>query len=86
MYEVIAANSWGREAATIERGFADLFKRSQGSRHWRSVYDTADFVLSRYVKRASPAARRAAEDLLAQLEKYAGAAEPRQRRVRSRRA
>jgi hypothetical protein len=89
MYEVMASNTWSREAPALERGFADLFKRSQGSRHWRSVYDNADFVLSRYIRRASPKSRRAAVDLLAQLETYAGAAAPRKRAPaspRSRRA
>jgi hypothetical protein len=39
---------------------------------WRSVYDTARFVLEKYARRSGGAERNAARALLSKLESFAG--------------
>jgi hypothetical protein len=42
-----------------------------GTNYWRSLYDTARFVLDRYAERASAADKRTCKTLLSALESYA---------------
>ncbi len=73
LYEAVAAGRLATKAESLEQRYEDLYTRMRGGSEWGSVYDTADFVLSRYKMRASQAERKAAETLLARLKTFAAA-------------
>jgi hypothetical protein len=56
---------------TLERGYADLYKRVAAPWLWASAYDTANFVLRRYAARASAPEKKAAAALLNRLATFA---------------
>jgi hypothetical protein len=73
VYEAVNAGALSKRASTIVAAYHDLKRLTESRGMWKSVYDSASFVLSRYAGRATPAERRATEIVLAALK---GAAEP----------
>jgi hypothetical protein len=73
--QLYSALAEGRKLASareaLERGYGDLYKRVAAAWMWASAYDTAAFVLRRYVERAAPAERKAAAALLDRLATFA---------------
>lgn len=72
VYEALARVALAPALPAIEYGFEDLYRRVSGTRLWKSTYDTARFVLDRYLTRASQAEQEAVRTLLARLRGYAG--------------
>ena len=71
--QVLQAVATGRLAGAQSRlaaEFADLQRSVSAPTEWRSVYDTARFVLERYARHAAAAEQRACSELLAQLAGY----------------
>jgi CHAT domain-containing protein len=60
LFEAIAKKHLNRQKRGLIASYGDVSKRMRGSVQWRAVYDTANFVLSRY-RRQSAGARAAAE-------------------------
>jgi hypothetical protein len=71
LYEAVAAQRLATEGGAIGDEYADLHRRVSGTNYWRSLYDTARFVLDRYAERSGAAEKRAGRALLAALEGYA---------------
>ena len=73
LYEAVAGGSLAAAADALTRSYTDLSKRVQGQKDWGSVYDTAQFVLSRYAGRTRKAAeRKAVRQVLDLLRRLAG--------------
>ena len=75
LYEALAGGSLAAERASIEGEYQDLYERVKAAANWASVYDTACFVLPKYGKHASAGERKAADALLAFLQRLAEPAE-----------
>jgi len=73
VYEALARRNLARKLATIEDAYKDLHGRLNTPWMWKSVYDTARFVLPKYALRAPAAEKKAARTLLSVLAGYAGA-------------
>jgi hypothetical protein len=71
LYEAVAARRLATEGSAIGDEYADLHRRVSGTNYWRSLFDTARFVLDRYAERSGAAEKRACKALLAALESYA---------------
>jgi len=71
LYEAVAGRRLATEGSAIGDEYADLHRRVSGTNYWRSLYDTARFVLDRYAERSGAAEKRAGRALLAALEGYA---------------
>jgi pimeloyl-ACP methyl ester carboxylesterase len=78
LYETLAGRSLAAERASIESEYQDLYERVKAAANWASVYDTACFVLPKYGKHASAGERKAADALLAFLQRLAEPAEHRE--------
>jgi hypothetical protein len=75
VYEALGDGCLAGVRAQIEQSYDDLFARVSAPRKWRSVYDTARFVLPKYAKRAPAREKAAAEALLTRLQQFAGLTE-----------
>ncbi len=72
LYEAVAAHSLAPQAASIAAEYTELHHRVSAPRDWRSVHDTARFVLERYARRAAGnAEKRACAEVVALLEGFA---------------
>jgi hypothetical protein len=71
VYEAVAARALAPAQASITDEYAELHRRVSGINYWRSLYDTARFVLDRYQERASTADLRACAALVSLLEGFA---------------
>lgn len=71
VYEALASRSLSRQRRTIENEYDDLYRRVDATSLWSSVYDQANFVLSKYARRASPTEKGAVTLLLTQLRSFA---------------
>ena len=60
LYEAVAARALAAASAAIQREYDELHRRVSGTHYWRSVHDTARFVLDAYAKRAGAADKKAA--------------------------
>jgi len=67
MYKALAGGALATARVSLEKGYLDLHKRVSAPLKWSSVYDTAQFVLSKYRARASVREGKAAESLLEYL-------------------
>jgi hypothetical protein len=72
VYEALAQRNLARKLAGIEAAYTDLYARLNTAWMWKSVYDTARFVLPKYATRAPAAEKTAARALLRILAGYAG--------------
>ena len=70
-YEALASRKLAPARKQLQRAYEDLHKRVTATRMWASVYDTACLVLPNYASRAGGKERQAANELLAQLRKFA---------------
>jgi hypothetical protein len=75
LYDAIDRNLLEKRRAAIEEMFADLFRRSKGSSDWRSVLDTARFVLQPLGTTPRGRSEKAAAAIVARLERYANGGE-----------
>ena len=71
VYESAAAHALAPALAAIAAEYAELQRRVSGTNYWRSLYDTARFVLDSYQARASAAEKRACVELVLLLESFA---------------
>jgi hypothetical protein len=70
-YEALARRKLAPAGKELEKAYEDLHKRVTATRMWASVYDTACLVLPNYASRARGKERAAANELLAQLRRFA---------------
>ena len=85
-YEALAAGKLAELGPSIETRYGDLYKRTHGGTEWGSVLDTASFVISNYLVRASRTEAAAALALSKKLEKFAGGGDGKTRGVKKTRA
>jgi CHAT domain-containing protein len=71
VYEAVAGHALAPALAAIAAEYAELQRRVSGTNYWRSLYDTARFVLDSYEARATAAERRACVELVRLLEGFA---------------
>jgi len=72
LYEAVAARALAPQAASLEADYSELHGRVAAPRDWRSVHDSARFVLDRYARRAnSSAEKKACAHVVALLEGFA---------------
>ena len=71
VYEAVAARALAPAQASIAGEYAELHRRVSGTNYWRSLYDTARFVLDRYQERATSSDKRACSELVSLLEGFA---------------
>ena len=71
-YEALNAGRLSDAGPSLEKRYADLFNRMQGGTEWGSVLDTAGFVISNYLMRASGKEAAAARALFKRLAEFAG--------------
>ncbi|MGA3090368.1 MAG: CHAT domain-containing protein [Terriglobales bacterium] len=71
LYEALAKGRLASAREALERGYQDLHRRVSAPWMWSSVYDTTEFVLQKYRRRASARENKAAERLLAGLAPFA---------------
>ena len=71
LYEALAGQKLSSARGKLEKANEDLHKRVASTRMWASVYDTACLVLPNYASRATGKERSAANELLAQLRRFA---------------
>ena len=72
LYEAVATRALAPQAASLQAEYAELHRRVSAPRDWRSVHDTARFVLDRYARRAAGGAeKKACADIVALLEGFA---------------
>jgi hypothetical protein len=71
LYEALAARALAAAQGAIVQEYEELHRRVSGTNYWRSLYDTARFVLDPYAERAGAAEKKAAAALVALLEGYA---------------
>jgi CHAT domain-containing protein len=74
-YEAVGEGKLAEKGPDLERRYVDLYQRMHGGTEWGSVLDTASFVISNYLARASKAEAAAAIALLERLEGFAGTAD-----------
>jgi tetratricopeptide (TPR) repeat protein len=74
-FEALARRKLAPARRQLEKAYEDLHKRVTATRMWGSVYDTACLVLPNYASRATGKERAAANELLAQLRRFAHPAE-----------
>jgi hypothetical protein len=72
-HRAVCRGTLSKEVRAVSERLADLHQRLASPRSWRSVRDQWRFVLRAYVPHASADERAAADELLAVLERYAGA-------------
>jgi CHAT domain-containing protein len=60
LFEAVAKGRLATVKEAIEKSYEKLAESVSGPRHWGSVYDTADFVLSGYARRTTRATERTA--------------------------
>jgi hypothetical protein len=70
-YEAMAKRQLASARRQLEKTYEDLHKRVTATRMWASVYDTACLVLPNYATRVTGREKAAANELLAQLRKFA---------------
>jgi hypothetical protein len=70
-YEALARRKLAPAGKGLEKAYEDLHRRVTATRMWASVYDTACLVLPNYASRARGKERAAANELLAQLRRFA---------------
>jgi CHAT domain-containing protein len=70
-YEALAGRKLASVRNQLVKAYEDLHKRVTATRMWASVYDTACLVLPNYATRATGKERAAANELLAQLRRFA---------------
>ena len=71
-YQAVSDGKLALAGPSIEKHFEDLYNRMHGGTEWGSVLDTASFVISNYLVRASQTEAAAARALLKRLEGFAG--------------
>jgi len=71
MMQAVAARALAREAEPIAAEFTALHARVSAPKDWRSVHDSARFVLDRYARRASSGDERACREIVELLEDFA---------------
>jgi hypothetical protein len=72
VYDAVAAKQLAPALAAIDAEYSELHRRVSGTHYWRSVHDTARFVLEAYAERVTSAAeKQASAALLALLEGFA---------------
>jgi tetratricopeptide (TPR) repeat protein len=71
LYEAVGKAALADRLKSIEKSYEDAYMRMRGASGWRSVYDTARFVLGRYRERATTAEKSACKAVLEKLEAYA---------------
>ena len=71
VYEAVAAKQLAPALAAIDADYSELHRRVSGTHYWRSVHDTARFVLEAYAERASAAEQKAGAALVTLLEGFA---------------
>ena len=74
VYEALAGRNLAGKLAGIEAAYKDLHTRLSTRWMWKSVHDTARFVLPKYSSRARATEKTAAMALLKTLANYAGGA------------
>jgi hypothetical protein len=72
LYEALSAGQVAKAQARLEEAWRDLHARVGSDYLWRSVYDTAHFVLPKYAARVTGSERDAANQILAVLGEFAG--------------
>lgn len=72
LYEAVARGELAGARASLEKDYADLYRRVPSEWLWTSADDQLEFVLSRYRNRVSGAEREAADALQVRLRGYAG--------------
>jgi len=70
-YEALARRKLASARPQLDKAYEDLHRRVTATRMWGSVYDTACLVLPNYARRATGKERAAANELLAQLRRFA---------------
>ncbi|MGH9143582.1 MAG: CHAT domain-containing protein, partial [Vicinamibacterales bacterium] len=73
VYEALALRALARARPGIEAAYKDLYARLSTPWMWKSVNDTARFVLQKYATRAPAVEKKAANALLKTLAAFAGA-------------
>jgi len=71
MLQAVAARALAREADPIGAEFTALHARVSAPKDWRSVHDSARFVLDRYARRAAISDQRACREIVELLEDFA---------------
>ena len=71
MMQAVAARALAREAEPIAAEFSALHARVSAPKDWRSVHDSARFVLDRYARRAASGDQRACREIVELLEDFA---------------
>jgi tetratricopeptide (TPR) repeat protein len=71
VYEAVAQGTLATALAAVMREFDELHRRVSGTHYWRSLYDTARFVLEPYAERAGAGEKKAGLELIALLEGFA---------------
>jgi hypothetical protein len=72
VYEALSAGDVAKAKPRLEEAWRDLHARVPSDHTWRSVYDTAHLVLSKYRERVTGGEREAADEILALLGEFAG--------------
>jgi hypothetical protein len=70
-YDALARKRLAAARKQLDKAYEDLHKRVTATRMWASVYDTACLVLPNYASRATGKEKTAANELLAQLRRFA---------------
>ena len=70
-YEALARRKLASARPELDKAYEDLHRRVTATRMWGSVYDTACLVLPNYASRATGKEKAAANELLAQLRRFA---------------
>jgi hypothetical protein len=76
LYEALAAGTLAAACEALSEVWTGLHDRVPSERKWKSVYDTAHLVLSKYIERATGRERETARGMLAMLAKLAGVVSP----------
>jgi hypothetical protein len=71
LYEAVAARALAAAQDAVTQEYEELHRRVSGTNYWRSLYDTARFVLDPYAERSGVAEKKAAAAVVALLEGYA---------------
>jgi hypothetical protein len=72
LYEALSAGEVAQALPRLEEAWRDLHARVPSDLTWRSVYDTAHLVLSKYSARVTGTERKAADQILTLLAEFAG--------------
>jgi hypothetical protein len=71
VYEALASRALAPVLDAVSREYSELQRRVSGTHYWRSVHDTARFVLEPYAQRANAAEKKASVELVTLLEGFA---------------